>query len=85
MGRCCWVFLAVFLMVGVASAHKLVTGQSMKLVPGDKVLFFQDFGKCPIGELPLGFDKTMGAGECVRYGNQIWFTSIMGEAGLMKK
>ncbi len=68
----------------VVMAQTLVTGAQRPFVPGDKVLFATDFSQCPVGELPQGF-KVVGSGECVRYGNRMWFSSITGEAGLLKK
>ncbi len=53
-------------------AQELVTGSGRKFTPPDKVLFETDFSRCPVGEPPTGFEKVKGAGECVRFGNQIW-------------
>lgn len=51
----------------------LVTGQKIKFTSGDKVLFSEDFSKCPVGEIPTSFDKINGVGECIKYDNKIWF------------
>ncbi len=66
----------IFLLATTASAGGLVTGERMGFVPGDKVLFKTDFRKCPVGDLPEGFDLMQGSGECVKYDNHIWFSSI---------
>jgi|Deesub1362A_J573_1020465.scaffolds.fasta_scaffold00827_9 outer membrane protein OmpA-like peptidoglycan-associated protein len=68
-----FIFLAILLITPLLYSQELVTGQSKaKFTPGDKILFFQDFKNCPVGEFPEGFDKFTGAGECVRFGDQIW-------------
>lgn len=61
-----------------ASGEGLVTGQSMKFVPGDKVLFSEDFSQCPIGEIPTSFDDIEGAVECVKYKNRMWLSKNSG-------
>ena len=64
----------VIFMLPVLGVSGLVTGASkIKFVPGDKVLFATDFKQCPIGEVPEGFDKIDGVGECVRYNDRIWY------------
>lgn len=76
----------IFICAGVAIAGGLVTGQSRyKYEPGGKVLFQTDFHKCPVGEIPEGFDKITGTGECVRYGNKMWFAANVNHVGLIKK
>lgn len=68
-------------------AEELITGSSQKnYVPPDKIIFKEDFSKCPVGEPPPGFDKFSGAGECVRYKNEIWVApSTDGDYRLYKK
>lgn len=63
----------LFLFPILIFSSGLVTGQNIKFIPGDKVLFSEDFSKCPIGEIPTSFDKITGVGECVKYDNKIWF------------
>ncbi len=64
----------------------LVTGQKIKFTPGDKVLFSEDFSKCPVGEIPVSFDKIKGVGECVKYKNKIWFApTSASKFGFLKK
>lgn len=65
--------LFLILLPVVIFGGGLVTGQKIKFVPGDRVLFSEDFSKCPVGEIPVSFDKIDGAGECVKYNNKIWF------------
>lgn len=63
----------VFLVFSTAFAGGLVTGKTKyKFKPGDKVLLQYDFRQCPVGEMPQGFDKITGAGECVKYDDHIW-------------
>lgn len=67
------IILAVLLSVNIAIGGELVTGKTRyKFEPGDKVLLHYDFGQCPVGEVPEGFDKITGAVECVRYDDHIW-------------
>ena len=61
------ILMSVFVMAG-----GLVTGESKKFVPGDKVVFSTDFSKCPVGDLPTEFEKLEGAGECVKYNDKMW-------------
>jgi len=75
----------LFLVPSLVFGQGLVTGAKRGFVPGDKVLFEEDFSSCPVGELPQKFEKFTGAGECVKYGNRIWFAAINGNAGLFKK
>jgi len=56
----------------LAWGQGLVTGGQKKYVAPDKILFKDDFSQCPIGEPPMHFDKVTGAGECVKYDDQIW-------------
>ncbi len=65
-------FFVFILFFSFVFSQELVTGSKREFTPGDKVIFFEDFSKCPVGEPPMVFDKVMGAGECVRYGDQIW-------------
>ncbi len=80
-------FIAVFFIFNgfILLSQELKTGESKKFVPGDKLLFQEDFSKCPVGEIPISFDKIKGAGECVRYGDNIYFTSINGDLKLFKR
>jgi len=66
------LLLLMFLIPFYVSADELITGSTKKFTPPDKILFEQDFSQCPIGEPPSGFDKVIGAGECVKYNNHIW-------------
>ncbi|MCD6193132.1 MAG: OmpA family protein [Candidatus Aminicenantes bacterium] len=67
------VFGFIFSLVSFVPSQELITGQTRaKFTPGDKILFQQDFSQCPVGEFPEGFEKFTGAGECVRFGDQIW-------------
>ncbi len=79
--------LSVLIGVSCLMAGGLVTGaQKMKFVPGDQVVYEEDFSKCPVGEFPEGFDKFWGAGECVKYNNHIWFApSTDGDFKIRKK
>ncbi len=81
--------LSVFALLALLTfvvAQELKTGGNKKFVPGDKVLFFEDFSSCPVGEPPMGFDKVIGAGECVKYGNQMWIAPATdGDYRLYKK
>jgi len=66
------IFLPL-LIFNTAFAQGLVTGRTKyKFEPGDKVLLQCDFRQCPVGEIPQGFDKITGAGECVKYNDHIW-------------
>ena len=79
-------FLWLLLLSVTLFAQGLVTGQNIKFIPGDKVLFSEDFSKCPIGEIPTSFDKIKGAGECVKYNNKIWFAPTgTSKFGFVKK
>ncbi len=64
--------LVVSLVPSLALAQELVTGARRTFVPAEKILFEEDFSRCPVGEPPAGFDKVTGAGECVKLGDQIW-------------
>ena len=66
------LFLLVFLIPSLALAQELITGANKTFIPPDKVLFMEDFSRCPIGDPPTGFDKVTGAGECIKFGDQIW-------------
>ena len=76
MKKCVLASCFVLVFVSAVFAGGLVTGENVKFVPGDKVLYSEDFAKCPVGEIPEGFDRFDGSGECVKYNNRIWFSSI---------
>ncbi|GEM_PF-710965 len=79
---------AVFLFYNVTIAGELLTGKTKhtKFEPGDKVLLQYGFGKCPVGEIPEGFEKIKGAVECVKYEDRIWVApSTDNDARLYKK
>ncbi len=85
MKRFFWVVL-FFLIPAIAWGQQLVTGASKTFIPGDQVLFEEDFSRCPVGDPPMGFDKVTGAGECVKYGDQIWIAPATdGDYRLYKK
>lgn len=64
---------ALLLICNTALAEGLVTGKTKySFKPGDKILIHYDFKQCPVGEMPSGFDKITGAGECVKYNDHIW-------------
>ncbi len=65
----------------------LVTGTTKHtFISGDKVLFETDFKECPVGELPEGFEKIEGVGECVRFNDRIWVAgTAKSRFALMKK
>jgi len=63
------IFLISLLFLNGSS---LVTAENKKFIPGDKILFQEDFSKCPIGEFPDSFDKSKLPVECVKYNNHIW-------------
>ncbi len=67
-------FLSIlFLCLFIANASNLVTAKSrVGFKSGEKILFYSDFSKCPIGEFPQGFDKSEKPAECVKYDNHIW-------------
>ncbi len=75
----------IFIFTAFSLSQELKTGSQKKFVPGDKIVFQENFSKCPVGELPVKFDDIKGTGECVRYGDRIWFTSINNRVGLFKK
>ena len=85
MKRVVFLVFVVLLIPSLVCSQGLVTGAKRDFVPGDKVLFAEDFSSCPVGELPQKFEKITGAGECVRYGTRIWFSAINGNTGLLKK
>ena len=87
MKRSLLVILLFFLCPSLALAQGLITGSEKRsFVPPDKVLFEEDFSKCPVGEPPTGFDKVSGAGECVKFGNKIWIAPATdGDYRLYKK
>ncbi len=66
------IFIGVFLGLFLLNASALITGANKPFVAGDKLVFKEDFSKCPAGEIPMSFDKLNGAVECVKYNNQIW-------------
>lgn len=71
------IIITVGLMYNLLFSQGLITGSDKrKFVPPDKVLFEEDFTKCPVGEPPVGFDKFSGAGECIKYENQIWLAPV---------
>ncbi len=74
-----------FIFLTFIFPQELKTGAQKKFVPGDKVVFFENFSSCPVGEIPSSFEKVEGMGECVRYGNEMYFSSITREARLIKK
>ncbi len=77
MKRLCIGALSVlFLIVSFpAFGQELVTSSHAKrFISGDKVIYYDDFHSCPIGEFPSGMDKFLGAVECVRYGDHIWLS-----------
>lgn len=77
------LFIFIFFMVNIFAAT-LVTGEKKPFIPGDKILFFEDFNRCPVGEIPESFDKIDGIGECVKLNNNIWFTSSRDHVSLIK-
>ncbi len=81
------LFVSLLVIVSsVALAQELVTGAKRKFVPPDKVVFEEDFSRCPVGEPPMGFDKVSGAGECVKFGDQMWIAPATdGDYRLYKK
>ena len=73
MKRLLLLVFTVLLGSNMAIAGELVTGKTIyKFEPGDKILLQYNFSKCPVGEIPEGFEKITGAGECVKYDNHIW-------------
>ncbi len=85
MKRFLWVIF-LFLLPSFALGQELITGANKTFVPGDKVVFQEDFSSCPVGDPPMGFDKVQGAGECVKYVNQIWIAPATdGDYRLYKK
>ena len=72
----------VLLVCNMAFAGDLVTGRTKydKFEPGDRVLVHDDFSQCPVGEAPAGFDKIIGAVECVKYEEHIWVAPSTDEA-----
>ncbi|RLB81109.1 MAG: hypothetical protein DRH15_06975 [Deltaproteobacteria bacterium] len=64
--------ILVLFIPSVVLGQGLVTGSSKPFVPPDNILFEKNFSQCPVGDLPQGFDKVNGAGECVKYENKIW-------------
>ncbi len=91
VGRCAvkrgilWTVCLLFFFPSILWAQELVTGAEKKFNAPDRILFHEDFSQCPVGEIPEGFDAVRGTGECVRYGDRIWFTSATGETVLIKK
>ncbi len=82
--RLLWVLLFPALLFGGG----LVTGATKheKFESGDRVLFETDFSRCPVGEIPEGFDRIEGAVECVKYNDHIWVApSAKGRIKLWKK
>ncbi len=69
-----WVGLFVFFILCYAAmAQELTVGKDKrKYIPPDKIVFREDFSRCPVGEPPAGFEKVSGAGECVKLESQIW-------------
>ena len=65
-------FLLLLALPPILAAQELITGKARGFVPGDRVLYAEDFSRCPVGEPPSSFDKIKGAGECVRFGDRIW-------------
>jgi len=76
-----------FLVCNTAFAQGLVTGKTKyKFEPGDNVLIDYDFSRCPVGEVPSGFEKITGAVECVKYNDHIYLApSTRNETRLYKK
>ena len=73
MKRLLLLLFTVLLSFNIAIGEELVTGKTKsKFEPGDKILLQYNFSKCPVGEIPEGFEKITGAGECVKYDNHIW-------------
>jgi len=73
MKRLLLLLFTVLLSFNIAIAGELVTGKTeYKFEPGDKILLQYNFSKCPAGEIPEGFEKITGVGECVKYDNHIW-------------
>ncbi len=86
MKRLLLIFWVISMLPSIVWAQGLVTGESKTFVPGDKILFEEDFSRCPVGDPPMGFDKVTGAGECVKYGDQIWIAPATdGDYRLYKK
>ncbi|WP_022671354.1 OmpA family protein [Hippea alviniae] len=72
MKRFVLVVLILLTLSFYTKADELITGANKTFIPADKILFENNFSKCPVGEPPSNFDKVIGAGECVKYNNQIW-------------
>ncbi len=62
-------FLAAFLLVGAV----LIRGaQKLPFTAGDQTILEDDFSRCPVGEIPEGWEILSGAVECARMESQIW-------------
>ena len=79
------LLISFLLNINIGFPQGLITSAKRQFIPGNKVIYENTFKTCPVGELPEGFDKINGAGECVRYKNKIWFAASVNSASLIKK
>ena len=78
--------LAIFILISnFIFASSLITGQNIKFQRGNKILYQNDFSKCPVGELPSGFDKIQGGFECVKFKNHIYVAKSAGNHSYLIK
>ena len=75
----------VMIVLIAALGQGIVTAQERTFVPGDTLIFEEDFAQCPVGELPSGFDRITGAVECVRHGNRMWLAGVTGPSAIFKR
>jgi len=79
------ILTLLILITNFIFASGLITGQNIKFQRGDKILYQNDFSKCPIGELPSGFDKIKGGFECVKFKNHIYVAKTAGNHSYLIK
>ncbi|WP_295421866.1 OmpA family protein [Sulfurovum sp.] len=79
------IITLILLLVSSLVASDLITGQSIKFQRGDKVLYQNDYGKCPVGELPSDFGKIVGGFECVKFDNHMFVAKTAGDHSYLIK
>ncbi|WP_281951624.1 OmpA family protein [Nitrosophilus kaiyonis] len=67
-----WISIFLILPNLLLSQELITSSKKYKFESGDKIIFFTDFKKCPVGETPEEFDDIKGMIECVRYKDHIW-------------
>ncbi|MCD6319798.1 MAG: hypothetical protein J7M03_03870, partial [Candidatus Desulfofervidaceae bacterium] len=62
-----------------------IIGGSEQFVPGEKVLFKEDFSEYNIGDIPRCFDSLQGQAEVAQFHGQKWLRALSGNVVAIKR